>query len=647
MNNVWVTHYEIAAIILLLALLILFFAGHKLKTRESSLFLGMVVSALTMAIFDEAATYALMYSTSVPVSVHYFLNVVYNFGVMCVMMHYALYVIYTTNYDKKLGKLKLLLLLSPIMLEMLAIISSPLTHFIFYINSEGQYCRGVGMIQFQVFSGIYMIYLSILSIKRSRFLSMIQLATVLFYAVSAIVCVVLQLIFTRYLLNAFAIAVGLVLAYVSLQGNFVDTDRVLDTFSAEALRKKIDNLIDSKTNFYLVMLRLGGFDQINASHGYETSNEILCQVSEYLMKTIPGHRVFHLTGLYFACLFENPADDEVTLYAHRMEQRLLSGFYVKDIKNMLMVSFGLVIINGTKYIHSAEDPIALMDMVLDEPMPYDLTHIKIVDDEIEEHYVRTRQVEKALERAIRNGSFTINYQPIIDMRTGKVHAAEALVRLHDDQYGEIRPDEFIPIAEKNGSIDQITNFVVASVCRYIRANDLKECGVDYIEINLSAVECMHPGMAERILGILKNYNVDYNLINFEITETAAVAANSNVTKNLEMMTSRGISFALDDYGTGYSNICEFMTLPLSVVKIDKSLLWLAMKDDNAMRILKNLTKMILEMERKILVEGAETKEHIELLEKLGVDYVQGYFYSKPVDEERFTEFVQDKNVYGI
>ena len=164
-------------------------------------------------------------------------------------------------------------------------------------------------------------------------------------------------------------------------------------------------------------------------------------------------------------------------------------------------------------------------------------------------------------------------------------------------------------------------------------------GMDCINVNLSVIQCIKPGFFEHIMEIVNEYNIEHAMLNFEITESVGAEdyqVLSCVTKKLK---SQGFLLSMDDYGTGYSNMEGIFSLDFDVVKIDKSILWSAEKNSNGRIILKNSINMIHDLGCKILVEGVEKKEHIDMLKKLGVDYLQGFFFSKPVPKNKFLEII--------
>jgi EAL domain-containing protein (putative c-di-GMP-specific phosphodiesterase class I) len=201
--------------------------------------------------------------------------------------------------------------------------------------------------------------------------------------------------------------------------------------------------------------------------------------------------------------------------------------------------------------------------------------------------------------------------------------------------GYLNPEEFIPMAEKNGMILKIGEFVFRTVCQMMARERIWEKGIDYIEVNLSVVQCMQEDICEMLYGIMDEYEVPYSCINLEITET--VLSKDILWDTMERMVVGGVTFSLDDYGTGYSNLTNILKYPFHIVKLDKSMVWSAMEDERAMLALKHTVAMVLDLDMYIVAEGVETEEMVKTLTELGCEYLQGYYFSRPVCEADFLE----------
>lgn len=250
-------------------------------------------------------------------------------------------------------------------------------------------------------------------------------------------------------------------------------------------------------------------------------------------------------------------------------------------------------------------------------------------------------MDSIIERALANHGFHVYYQPIYSIEKKRFVSAEALLRLIDEKEGFISPEIFIPAAEKSGAIHKIGDYVLTEVFQFIASSEYKKLGLEYIEINLSVSQCMHHGLADSILESMSRYGVSSNQVNLEITESAASYNQSVMSENLERLSAAGLTFSLDDYGTGYSNMYRIAALPLKIVKLDKT--FVNNQNSKMWTILQNTVRMIKDLNMEIVVEGIETEEMVKKFSDLKCDFIQGYFFSKPIPQREFVEFIDRWN----
>jgi EAL domain-containing protein (putative c-di-GMP-specific phosphodiesterase class I) len=249
-----------------------------------------------------------------------------------------------------------------------------------------------------------------------------------------------------------------------------------------------------------------------------------------------------------------------------------------------------------------------------------------------------KSIDSIMEDALQNRRFEVYYQPIYSVADKRFTSAEALLRLKTEQFGFISPDIFIPAAERSGAIHRIGRYVLEEVCHFIADDEWKNLGLKYIDVNLSTVQCLEKNLAHEISDILYENHVKPEQINLEITETATSFGQSEMLDNIESLSARGFTFALDDYGTGYSNISRAANMPLSVIKLDKSITRIE-KDTKLYAIGENTVRMIKDMNMQIVVEGIEDEKTLKLFEDMGCDYIQGFYFSKPLPRDEFVKFI--------
>lgn len=260
----------------------------------------------------------------------------------------------------------------------------------------------------------------------------------------------------------------------------------------------------------------------------------------------------------------------------------------------------------------------------------------------QDNFALNMALPSLVERAIRERAFQIYYQPIYSVYDGGFHSAEALVRLYDPTFGWIPPALFVPEAEQSGAIVQIGSILFEKICAFLAHADFDAWGLAYVEVNLSVDQCIQPRLSNELLAVMEQYRVDPARFNLEITETSSAFSQEVIDRNVHALAAAGTTFSLDDYGAGYSNVTRALRLPFSLIKFDKS--FVDALDDTATRtVLEQSIAMMRSIGKCVLVEGVETQEQADALRAMGVDYIQGYRYAKPLAEDEFVDFLLAHN----
>lgn len=199
------------------------------------------------------------------------------------------------------------------------------------------------------------------------------------------------------------------------------------------------------------------------------------------------------------------------------------------------------------------------------------------------------------------------------------------------------------MAEKRGLIIQLGEIVFRKVCEFIKEHDLKEYGLKYIEVNLSMVQCGYENLADDFIQIMQETKVDPTAIILEITESASLREKSILLENMKKLKAIGVRFALDDFGTGQSNLNYIVEMPIDVVKFDSTMINAYFENGTATYVMDAAMNMIQGMDLAIVSEGIEEKEQYAKMKQLGIDYIQGYYFSKPVETEKFIDFIKENS----
>ena len=252
---------------------------------------------------------------------------------------------------------------------------------------------------------------------------------------------------------------------------------------------------------------------------------------------------------------------------------------------------------------------------------------------------RRNVIESALRRSLEDQDFSMVLQPIVDLKRRRVVKAEALVRWRHAELGDIRPDEFIPIAEEFGLIVDIGEWVLNESCRSIHQLTDERCDLDSIAINVSSVEFVKGDVAARFRQITRKHNVRAEQIEIEITERYMLEHSERSETELNQLRELGHTICVDDFGTGYSSLSYMKRLPLNVVKIDRSFTNNIPHDQNDVEICQAIITLSHSLGYEVVAEGVETSDQLEFLVNRSCNFAQGFYFSKPVPVDEFAQRV--------
>jgi diguanylate cyclase (GGDEF)-like protein len=449
--------------------------------------------------------------------------------------------------------------------------------------------------------------------------------------------VIFQMFHPNQLITSFAVSMALLVIYMSIQDvdNYVDP--LTRAFNQQAFEDTLSGFVKTRNPFTIVTVKLQDFRKVNETAGIVAGNRILEMIASRLRNIVGKENLFYNSGTRFTVLIHDKGMDENSIIS-QIKFDLRREFQVGDIELRLRPQ--LIVVrypDHGKTSFELEDAITYCMRQLEKSNTQEVIY---ADSLILKQVKRNADMDRIMREAMHNYGFKVFYQPIRDAATGEYHSCEALLRLYDEDYGFISPEEFIPRAEKSGLIIEIGEYVFEEVCKTIRSRKFEELGIDYVEINLSAVQCIQRDLRDKLQIIMKRYHVKPEMINLEITETAAVSSSEQLLDFMNVMLHGGIRFSLDDYGSGLANMNYLLMYPFNIVKLDKMLIWKAFSQERALVALKYTIEMLKELNYDIIAEGVETKEQADGLAAMGCDKFQGFLYSKPIEKDEFVDFIR-------
>ena len=377
----------------------------------------------------------------------------------------------------------------------------------------------------------------------------------------------------------------------------------------------------------LFWVDLDRFKEVNDLLGHPVGDKVLAEVAKRLREVAPpGSTVARFGGDEFV-VFGPVAD-------RKDAERLASEIHIEIMRPLriegrsldVRVSLGVALMPD-----DAQDIDTLMqrsDLALYHAKVAGRSQTSFFNPEMTRELVRRREIEDELRSAIMRDELSIYFQPIIDLETGKIHTFEALVRWFHPEKGELRPDEFIPVAEETGVIVTLGNWITEQAA--------KACAKwpehVSVAVNLSPMQIRAPGSALGILNALREAGLDPKRLELEVTESLFVDDNHATAAFIEELSGRGVRFALDDFGTGYSSLGYINTFPFSKIKVDRSFVSGPNVGKKTDAIIRAVAELGSQLGMSIVAEGIETAEQVHAVRKAGCTLGQGYYFSRAVPD---------------
>lgn len=522
------------------------------------------------------------------------------------------------------------------------LLSSPWTHAIFYVE-DGVVYQGKLFYMLIFTRAMYALMATVYALIKRKFMIKIFGQSIILLAVFTIIQMIEYLVYQDETLYYSTLIVNIIIFLLTITMVEFYKDSSTELLNKKAFKQFIDREIGKPGNKAVYLIKLKNYEYLR-ENCYEPSVMVLVkQLAEYMKEYSMLSSIYYFEdGKYGIVIRQKDKFDE-TAFLGKLKERFCVPFELNGASIHLTlfvavmdVSNGKINKNNFYRYFSACDDLKYRSNELIEIVQSDSFGI----DELQKY----RNIEDAIERALVEHEFEMYYQPIISTQTGKVVSAEALIRLKDRVLGYVSPEDFIPISENNGKILEISEFVIDSVFRFVKENDIVAMGMEFIEMNLSAMQCMDKNLTEKLRYYIQKYDIDPRRINLEITETATNFDEHRLKEQLLDIKKLGFTFSLDDYGTGYSNLVRVLEYPVDVIKLDKSIVWAAFTDRDSFVTIKNLISMFHDVRRRLVAEGVENEDQMNTLRELGCDYIQGYFYSRPVPKEEFIKYTKSVNI---
>lgn len=636
----YIIHYDIGAVVIMSVTLLIYTLRKKVQDKSGRIYSALLWCTIISTVFDIGAT-VFQNNPSEGYGAFIF-NSAYFISHNAIPVIFLAYIAAMTNFFKGKPLWIKIVTYFPYLVNAMLVLINPFYTLYFYIDETGVYHRGRYLFIAYLISAYFLLYALILVLKSIKNMSRtMSIPICTFFAVS-VLSIALQAIFPAYLVENFGIAVCLIIILFTLQNQSDVIEQETGMLSKTMFLRDFSAAFEAKEKMSILLLRIPDYRMVLDTFGSSVGRMLLSTLSQYIYKLVRFGEAYYLDDECFALVSKNDSEAAKRLYRDlsvRMEESWEIG------GSQIYISAYMMEIRAPEDVSDFDS----LDEYVNLFKSHDFTAERLLNskDVNASNSQRRKDVERAIENALKNGGFWVCYQPIFNVEAGKILSCEALIRLRDEKLGDIFPDEFIPIAERNGSIIDIGKFVFENACSFIMDKRAEELGIEFVQVNLSVVQCMRPSLAGELRKIMSSYGVKPEQICLEITETASAFTPHIMEKTIQEISDAGIMLALDDFGTGYSNMNNLLRFPFRFVKFDKEIVWNSFETIKGQIAFEGAIAMIKKLGLEIVAEGVEKQEQSRRLIGYNCEYLQGYLFSKPVKMDEFFETVRNINLSDV
>jgi diguanylate cyclase (GGDEF)-like protein/PAS domain S-box-containing protein len=422
--------------------------------------------------------------------------------------------------------------------------------------------------------------------------------------------------------------------------NLANRTKLVDELNTAIAKSKIA----ANANFVSIFVDLDRFKLINDSIGHGVGDKLLIAVSNRIKRCLPSDAVFARLGsdeFYIVCEINSDEIAKTEELVKEIQSQIALEFSISGHQINITASLGIVF--HEEIHHSPEDILRDTGTALHLAKVRGRATYVFFDKQMREKANNQMQLEKDLQKAVERKELFLVYQPILELDDKKLVGFEALIRWQHPKLGLVPPFDFIQLAEENGTIIDIGNFVLEESCR-----QLKEWQWEFsqelpisISVNVSTKQLLHKQLFSNVVNALEKYKIKPYQLKLEITESVVVENSELVTSILRQFRSLGVKLSMDDFGTGYSSLSYLHQLPIDTLKIDRSFVSQMTNETESAEIVRTILLLAKNLKLDVVAEGIETELQHEILKDLKCEYGQGYYFSRPLIVSDAKEFIEN------
>ena len=611
--------------------------SYALYDKHQRYFFGASISTVAASLFNMISVYYIKHFAQYPL---YLCTMITSFYFLVLLICPCLmtcYVLDMALQNKKKLNIYTTICVLALFCYMLLIVVNVATGLVFRYDEVEGYVRGPLKNITYILSLAYGLSIVVTVFVHRRYLARRIFCVFISYPFISLFFIGLQFLFPNVILTGVASFTSVLFAYVTIQSYAMEINMNTGLMTESRLRKKISV---GRKGGVLYVMTIDNINMIQSCLDVAEFKQLFLHLGSIFMMYFPRN-AYILSINRFAAISKNI--DELKLKNEQVQAEIKK--LSSDINSIIPIPIETTSI-ALEFSKDENEYDSMMDIVnnmLNRVKTAQLKTLQVCDEAVFVDRERKRYIYRILKRelTLESEQFQVWFQPIYSIEGKHFEYMEALSRLQNTELGDIPPQEFVQVAENRGLIELLGFVAFEKVCKFISDNREQ---VKAVSINFSVYQMMNQKVVENVLSTIERFSLSPSNIIMEITESIFIDNYELVMKHMLELAQAGVKFYLDDFGTGYSNLTNVISLPFSTIKMDRSLVLAMEEGQKGVSLFFDLVSTFKGVGFKILVEGVETNNQNYLVERAGVDYIQGFLYSRPLPPDECVELFKRQNV---
>lgn len=622
-------YFEIASIIL--SILLIFYFGRRAKKSgvQNRLFLALITTNMITAIIDVINDYTMYYK--LPLWTDYTCSTIYFVSHLLVIPLFLFYTLSDAKEWYDIMPMFKIFLLGPVCVVILLVLTDPLTKWIYEYTADYEYQRNAGI---YILYGISLLYTVLLIIVLIQFRARYSFARrILTYVVlgTMFLSLIIQMLFANVRLETFGIVYGFMILFYYVQNPRNQIDRETGLFNQKTFKAVMAQKIARKSYFDILEIVITDYDNKIMLSDDES---VIENIADFF-KSIEEVETYRYSKNIFCLDFNFTTDEEIDDIIDIIRDRFDMPWDTK--RGNMIYATKMCHVKLPNDIKNSEQLFALIEEVAvdnTKKLLMDTNDFDMLSLE------RRAMLNDALVRAIEADSFELVLSAVYSFKDKKIIAAECSSRFLDEQIGYVHEREYIRNNDKSGLMNQLGIRLFDKTCQFLSREEVKALNLSFFTIKLSSISCLKYDFVKNVREVFSHYSIDPGLICFQISESTVSKVNDSIKEIMEELSKDGFKFCLDGYGSGYTNLASIYELPLSVIKLGKSVLRNAGENEKAQVTLESTLDLAKNLDMEIIIDGISEETEFDMATSLACDYAVGTFFLHDMDINLFLENIR-------